>query len=60
MNILIGTKNPGKIQGAKEAFDNYFNDIEVIGIPVSSDVSDEPVDSFPIFIYFSSSLSTIR
>lgn len=44
MKILIGTKNPGKIQGAKEAFDNYFNDIEVIGIPVSSDVSDEPVD----------------
>ena len=44
MKILIGTKNPEKIQGAKEAFENYFNDIEVIGIPVSSDVSDEPVD----------------
>lgn len=44
MKILIGTKNPGKIQGAKQAFDNYFKDIEVTGIPVSSDVSDEPVD----------------
>lgn len=22
MKILIGTKNPGKIQGAKEAFEN--------------------------------------
>ena len=44
MKVLIGTKNPGKIQGAKEAFDNYFNDIEVISIPVQSDVSDEPVD----------------
>lgn len=44
MKILIGTKNPGKIQGAKEAFESYYNDIEVIGIPVSSNVSDEPVD----------------
>lgn len=44
MKILIGTKNPGKIQGAKEAFESYFNDIEITGIPVSSDVSDEPVD----------------
>lgn len=44
MKILIGTKNPGKIQGAKQAFDNYFKGIEVTGIPVSSDVSDEPVD----------------
>lgn len=44
MKALIGTKNPGKIQGAKEALENYFDNIEIIGIPVSSDVSDEPVD----------------
>ena len=44
MKVLIGTKNPGKIQGAKEAFDNYFKDVEVTGIPVQSNVSDEPVD----------------
>ena len=25
MKVLIGTKNPGKIQGAKEAFKNYFD-----------------------------------
>lgn len=44
MKVLIGTKNPGKIEGAKKAFLNYFEDVEVIGIPVSSDVSDEPVN----------------
>ena len=25
MKILMGTKNPGKIQGAKEAFEKYFD-----------------------------------
>ena len=44
MKVLIGTKNPGKIQGAEEAFKKYFENIEITGIPVSSDVSDEPVD----------------
>ena len=29
MKILIGTKNPGKIQGAKEAFEKYFDNVEV-------------------------------
>ena len=44
MKILIGTKNPGKIQGAKEAFEKYFNNIEIEGIDVSSDVADQPVN----------------
>ncbi len=44
MKILIGTKNPGKIQGAKEALEKYFDDIDIQGIPVSSDVSEEPVN----------------
>ena len=44
MKVLIGTKNPGKITGAKQAFLHYFKDIEVEGIDVSSDVSDEPVN----------------
>lgn len=44
MKILIGTKNPGKIQGAKEAFERYFDSFEIEGISVSSGVSDEPVN----------------
>lgn len=44
MKILIGTQNPGKVQGAKEAFERYFDDFDIEGIPVSSNVSDEPVN----------------
>lgn len=42
--ILIGTTNPTKIKGAKDAFLEYYKDIEINGIKVSSDVSDEPVN----------------
>lgn len=44
MNILIGSKSPKKIQGAKEAFDNYFDDFNIAGIAVPSNVSDEPIN----------------
>lgn len=42
MKVLIATKNPGKIQGAKEAFEKYFNNVEIEGIPVESNVSNQP------------------
>lgn len=45
MKILIGTKNPGKIEGAKEAFQNYFDNFEIEGISVPSNVGEEPVNS---------------
>lgn len=44
MKILMGTKNPGKIQGAKEAFEKYFENVEIEGIPVSSEVGDQPIN----------------
>ena len=44
MKILIGTKNPGKIEGAKRAFSHYFKDIEIEGIAVDSEVGDQPFD----------------
>ena len=40
MKILMGTKNPGKIEGAKQAFEN----VEVVGIPVSSNVGNQPIN----------------
>ena len=43
MKVLIGTKNPGKIEGAKRAFESYFDNVEVIGIKAPSDVSEQPV-----------------
>lgn len=44
MKILMGTKNPGKIEGAKQAFEKYFKEVEVEGIAVESEVSNQPFD----------------
>ena len=44
MKILIGTKNPGKIEGAKQAFEKYFKNVEIEGIPVDSNVGDQPIN----------------
>ncbi len=44
MKILMGTKNPGKIQGAKEAFEKYFDNVQIEGIAVNSDVKNQPID----------------
>ena len=42
MKILMGTKNPGKIQGAKEAFEKYSDNVKIQGIAVESEVGDQP------------------
>ena len=44
MNILMGTKNPGKIEGAKQAFEKYFDNVEIEGIAVNSNVGDQPIN----------------
>jgi len=44
MRILMGTKNPGKIEGARLAFEKYFDNVEIEGISVSSEVSDQPIN----------------
>lgn len=44
MKILIATKNQGKIEGAKKALEHYFKDVEIQGIAVNSNVSDQPVN----------------
>ena len=44
MKVLIATKNQGKIEGAKKALLNYFSEIEIQGIPVKSNVSEQPVN----------------
>ncbi|HIE41445.1 MAG TPA: inosine/xanthosine triphosphatase [Candidatus Aenigmarchaeota archaeon] len=43
MKILVGSQNPVKIEAVKEAFSKYFNQIEVIGFKVNSNVSDQPI-----------------
>ena len=44
MKILMGTKNPGKIEGARQAFEKYFTDIEIEGISVESEVGNQPIN----------------
>jgi len=38
MKVLVGSKNPVKIEATKEAFKKYFDDIEV-----DSKVSKQPI-----------------
>ena len=40
----MGTKNPGKIEGARQAFEKYFDNIEIEGIAVESNVGAQPVN----------------
>ena len=44
MKALIGTTNPGKIEGAKEALEVFYKDVEVTGYKASSNVGDQPVN----------------
>lgn len=43
MKVLIGTKNPGKVEGAKRALEHYFKDVEIVGVKAPSNVSEQPV-----------------
>ena len=43
MKAMIGTMNPGKIQGAKDALEAFFQNVEVEGYKASSEVGDQPV-----------------
>lgn len=44
MKILIGTKNPGKIEGVKQAFEKYFDNVQIEGVSVESEVGDQPIN----------------
>jgi len=44
MRVLIATKNQAKIDGATDALQVFYKEVEVVGIDVQSDVSDQPVN----------------
>lgn len=44
MKVLVGSENPVKIAATKEAFSKYFDDVNVLGIKVGSNVSEQPVN----------------
>lgn len=43
MIILVGSTNPVKIEAAISAFQKHYDEINVIGIDVSSGVNDQPI-----------------
>ncbi len=44
VKILVGSKNPVKINSVKQAFSHYFGDVEVEGKQVPSNVPDQPFE----------------
>ncbi|AEA47888.1 inosine/xanthosine triphosphatase [Archaeoglobus veneficus] len=44
MKVVVGSRNPAKIEGVKLAFSRFFYDVEVVGKHVSSGVADQPFD----------------
>ena len=44
MLVLVGSKNPGKIEGAKRAVEKYYENFDIEGINVPSNVPDQPVN----------------
>ena len=42
MKVLVGSKNPVKIEAVREAFSKFFDDVSVKSRSVKSGVSDQP------------------
>lgn len=59
MKIIIATENKAKIEGAKEAFAEYFKEFEIEGVKASSDVSEEPVND-EIYIGASNRIKNVK
>ncbi len=43
MKIIVGSKNPNKVEAVREVFAPLFPELEVVGFEVSSDISDQPL-----------------
>lgn len=43
MKIIVGSKNPTKVDAVREVFSTLFPELDVIGMEVSSDISDQPL-----------------
>ena len=44
MKILVGSKNPVKIQATYEAFIKYFSNIDIVGVGVDTGVAEQPLN----------------
>jgi inosine/xanthosine triphosphatase len=44
MKVIVGSKNPVKLNGTKSSFSKYFENFEIIGEDVESGVSNMPIN----------------
>jgi len=44
MIVIVGSKNPVKVSAVREAFEHYYKNVSVVGMSVSSGVSDQPFE----------------
>jgi inosine/xanthosine triphosphatase len=49
MKILVGSKNPVKIEAVREAFEKYYDEVEVTGFSVESNVPVQPFNDETFF-----------
>ena len=49
MKILIGSKNPVKIEAVKNAFEKYYKQVETVGFSVNPNVPDQPFNDETFF-----------
>ncbi|MDI3497943.1 inosine/xanthosine triphosphatase [Archaeoglobus sp.] len=45
VRVVVGSKNPTKIEGARQAFEQYFDDVEIVGVEVSTSAPPQPFDA---------------
>ncbi|WP_457549759.1 inosine/xanthosine triphosphatase [Archaeoglobus sp.] len=43
MKVAVGSTNPTKVKGVKKAFEEFFEDVEVVSKDVDSGVSAQPI-----------------
>ncbi len=43
LKVIVGSKNPVKVNAAKKAFSRFFDNVDIRGVSVDSGVSDMPL-----------------
>ena len=43
MKILVGSTNESKVLGVRQAFERYYDSVEIVGVKCDSGVRDQPV-----------------
>jgi len=48
VRVVVGSKNPTKIEGTRLAFRQYYDDVEVVGVEVTTSIPPQPFNSSTI------------